>query len=115
MLPQIRQWLRRLAEEREQLQKHERRLDQLMNPGRDVGGPVVNGWVRALSCVQSVLMEFYRREIQIKDLERGLLDFPAILDGQEVFLCWEQSEADLGFWHELEAGYAGRQPLEEED
>jgi hypothetical protein len=47
----------------------------------------------------------------LKDLERGLIDFPAIIGGKEVFLCWEQDEEDIEFWHDLDAGYAGRERL----
>jgi hypothetical protein len=61
--------------------------------------------------MQEVLAEFQRRRIFIKDLERGLVDFPAIIGGREVFLCWEQDEADIEFWHDLDAGYTGRERL----
>ena len=53
------------------------------------------------------MLEFQRREIQVKDIDRGLIDFPALLGGKEVFLCWEQDEEDIEFWHDLDAGYAG--------
>jgi len=61
--------------------------------------------------IKEVLLEFQRREIQIKDLDRGLIDFPAVIGGREVFLCWEQGEADIEFFHDLDAGYAGRERL----
>lgn len=115
LLPQVRQWLEQLSQRREELQRQERQLHKLLSPGRDVGGPLVNAWVQTLAAIQDVLLEFHSREIQLKDLERGLLDFPAILDGREVFLCWEQAEPDIAFWHDLEAGYAGRQPLQEDE
>jgi hypothetical protein len=57
------------------------------------------------------LQEFRRRQIQVKDLRRGLLDFPALRDGREVFLCWEKDEEDIEFWHDLETGYGGRERL----
>jgi len=47
----------------------------------------------------------------LKDIDRGLLDFPAFRNGREVYLCWMYGEQDLAFWHEVEAGFAGRQPL----
>lgn len=115
LLPQVRIWLAQLTEKREELEKQEKRLQSMMSPGRDIGGTTVNGWVRTLAAIQGLLQEFYSREIQIKDLERGLLDFPAIMEDREVFLCWESAEEDVGFWHDLEAGYAGRQPLAEEE
>ena len=51
------------------------------------------------------------RDIVLRDLDRGLIDFPSIRDGREVYLCWIDGEPDIGFWHELDAGYAGRQEL----
>ena len=111
LLPQIRQWLTRSADLQGEVQKVEERLDGLMAPGSDLGGELVNTWVRTLVDLEEVLLEFQRREIQVKDLQRGLVDFPALLDGREVFLCWEQDEEDIEFWHELEAGYAGRERL----
>jgi hypothetical protein len=111
LLPQVRRWLTRSGELQTEVQKIEERMAGLMAPGWDLGGELVNTWVRRLVDLEEVLLEFQRREIQVKDLERGLVDFPAILDGREVFLCWEQDEEDIEFWHELDAGYAGRERL----
>jgi len=47
-----------------------------------------------------------------KDINLGLLDFPALKDGREVYLCWKYGENGIDFWHEIDAGYAGRQPIE---
>ena len=49
--------------------------------------------------------------VLLKDLDTGLLDFPHERDGRVVFLCWRPPEEKVGYWHELEAGFAGRQPL----
>jgi hypothetical protein len=111
LLPEVRLWLKRLDQLRADLEKHEGRLNGLMSPGRDMGGGSVNAWVRILADLEGVLVQFHRREIQVKDLDRGLLDFPAILGGKEVFLCWEQDEEDVEFWHDLDVGYAGRERL----
>jgi hypothetical protein len=52
-------------------------------------------------------------EIVLRDLDRGLVDFPALRDGREVYLCWvEREEDEIAFWHDLDAGYAGREPLD---
>jgi len=48
----------------------------------------------------------------MKDINIGLLDFPSMKDGREVYLCWKHGEDRIAFWHEVEAGYAGRQPIE---
>ena len=111
LLPQIRQWLGRIAQLHADLQKFEGRLGGLMSPGADLGGELVNTWVRTLADLEAMFREFQRREIQVKDFERGLIDFPAIIGGKEVFLCWEQDEDDIEFWHELHTGYAGRERL----
>jgi len=113
-LPEVRRWLQELLELRPKLQKSDKRLAELMGPGRDLGGEQVNAWVRMLAQIKGLLLEFHRREIEIKDLERGLVDFPALIDGNEVFLCWENGEEDIEFWHDLDAGYAGRERLEED-
>lgn len=47
----------------------------------------------------------------LKDVERGLIDFPSIRGGRQVFLCWAYGEKEVTFWHDIEAGFAGRQPL----
>ncbi|EQB63240.1 MAG: hypothetical protein RBG1_1C00001G0819 [candidate division Zixibacteria bacterium RBG-1] len=47
----------------------------------------------------------------VKDLQRGLIDFPHLSEGKEVYLCWQIGEKQVKFWHDLESGYAGRQPL----
>ena len=47
-----------------------------------------------------------------KDINLGLLDFLTLKDGHEVYLCWKYGEGDIAFWHEIEAGYTGRQPIE---
>ena len=47
----------------------------------------------------------------VKDINTGLIDFPAVRGGREVFLCWRYDEPQVGFWHELHTGFAGRQPL----
>jgi hypothetical protein len=111
LLPQIRQWLARLSHLRKDVEKFERRLSQMGAQSDDIGGETVNDWIRALADMQEILVEFQRREIFVKDLDRGLIDFPAIIGGREVFLCWESDEDDVEFWHDLESGFAGRERL----
>jgi hypothetical protein len=78
-----------------------------------------NGGNRALS---EMVQDFERldaliRQIQdtgaqIKDINTGLLDFSTLKDGREVYLCWQYGEEEIAFWHEVEAGFAGRQSIE---
>jgi hypothetical protein len=73
------------------------------SPGKQVGEAFVE-----LRAGAAALEE---REIVLRDLDRGLIDFPALRETREVYLCWVDGEEDIEYWHELEAGYAGRQPL----
>jgi hypothetical protein len=111
LIPQLRPWLDQLRQHQKDLQHCDQRIEGMMGAGNDLGGDLVNKWIRTLAEMQSILAEFQRREIQIKDIERGLLDFPAIIAGREVFLCWEQDEDDVEFWHDLDTGYSGRERL----
>jgi hypothetical protein len=114
LLPEVRRWLDRLSTHRRRLQDATERIAPLLAGGADAGGQAVNDTVRDLCQIRRCAREFHRREIQIKDLDRGLIDFPALRDGREVFLCWESGEEDIEHWHELDAGYAGREKLEED-
>jgi len=111
LLPQIRGWLERLNRLSEELERLDQRMKNLAGQGNDIGGETVNNWIRTLAEMQEILMEFQSRQIFIKDLSRGLLDFPAIIGGREVFLCWELDEENVEFWHDLETGYGGRERL----
>lgn len=72
-------------------------------PGREVG--------QAFLEVRGLLAELQGLGLVIRDLDRGLVDFPAIIEGREVYLCWELGEERIEYWHDLEAGYGGRRPL----
>lgn len=50
--------------------------------------------------------------VQVKDLETGLLDFPCLIEGETVLLCWKMGEDRIGFWHTLDSGFRGRQPVD---
>ena len=112
LLPQVRAWFKKIAHERTVLTHCDEQLAPLLAAGADCGGEVVNRSVKAFAQLNSLLAEFAARDIQIKDLDRGLIDFPTILGGKEVFLCWELDEPDIEFWHDLSSGYSGREPLE---
>src|SRR6266404_7822507 len=112
LLPQIRDWLDHLSDLRDRVEKVDKRLSQALGLGDDLGGEMVNNWIRSLAEMKELLQKFQHREIQIKDLNRGLIDFPAFVGGKEVFLCWEKDEDDIEFWHDLESGYQGRERLE---
>ena len=72
-------------------------------PGREIA--------RATLELQRAIAELQAADIVVRDVVRGLVDFPAVRDGEEVYLCWLVGEPDIGWWHELDAGFAGRRRL----
>jgi hypothetical protein len=61
--------------------------------------------------LQEIVARFDEEGVQVKDMDRGLIDFPAEVDGQEALLCWHVGEPKIAFWHSPEDGFAGRKPL----
>jgi hypothetical protein len=53
-------------------------------------------------------------DVLVRDVERGIVDFPTLMDGREVYLCWHVGEPVISHWHEIESGFAGRRPLDRE-
>ena len=67
--------------------------------------------LRATTRFQEVLDRIADRGCHLKGLDPGLVDFPHIRDGREVYLCWRMGENQIRYWHEIEDGFDGRQPL----
>lgn len=67
---------------------------------------------KAMQEAKDTMAEFDAIGVQVKDLEQGLLDFPCIIDGQTVLLCWKLGEKEIAYWHTEEDGFAGRKPLD---
>jgi hypothetical protein len=72
-------------------------------PGRPVAQATLD--------LQRAIAELHAADIVVRDVVRGLVDFPAVHDGEEVYLCWLVDELEIEHWHELDAGFAGRRPL----
>lgn len=69
-------------------------------------------YVRALFKLSSSTGQLEALGVQLKDYERGLIDFPSLRDGRVILLCWQLGEGDqLEWWHDVDTGFAGRQPL----
>ena len=63
--------------------------------------------------IRSALGLLAEWSIELKDLQRGLIDFPAMREGRVVYLCWELGEPEIAYWHETTTGYTGRQPVDD--
>ena len=78
------------------------------------GGGMSGGieYAEALTVLTGKITELEALGVQLKDFERGLVDFPSLRDGRVVLLCWQMGEGDeLEWWHDVDAGFAGRTPL----
>lgn len=107
------------------LQAEKRELDQLLGELRRLAPlAFLNGHGAQLKRIEQRVAELTRsiREkvrvihqlgIEVKDLDMGIVDFPSLRDGREVYLCWRVDEPTVAYWHDLDAGFRGRQPLED--
>ncbi len=110
----------------EALVGHKRRLDEAEAARRELlgriagnGGDITPGDVAEISsrveeeatAIARALDEIQSRGVQVKDLDLGLLDFPSLREGEVVLLCWRVGEDEIGYWHGMDEGYAGRKPL----
>lgn len=112
LLPRLEPLLRQLQQAKEELtdeQAHELLSDAApSNGGGEAGHQVGTAYLE----VRRLLGAIEESGIVLRDIDRGLVDFPALSDGREIYLCWELGEDSVAYWHELEAGYGGRQPLD---
>jgi hypothetical protein len=113
LLPEIRQFFQEIDRARatfDRLKSEVQRASERASAGDGgtIHGPV---YARALNSFLSSVHEILNRGIEIKDFERGLCDFPSERDGRVVYLCWQRGEERIEWWHDLDAGFAGRQPL----
>jgi hypothetical protein len=111
LLPRVAELLSKMRQARDRLGDAEAReaLDAAggTNGGGQPGKVVSEGFVE----LREAMLELRARGIVLRDLDRGLVDFPSLRDGREVYLCWEEGEPEIGFWHEPDAGFGGRRPL----
>ena len=112
LIAEVEPMMRALRQARDRLTDSE--LHELLSeaaPGNGGGGPGREVGEAFLE-VRKTLTGLQELGLVIRDLDRGLVDFPAIIDGREVYLCWELGEAEIEYWHDLESGYGGRRRLE---
>jgi hypothetical protein len=112
VLPRIKPLLQRLRDAKDLLtdeEAHEALADVApTNGGGERGRQVGEAFLEVRRLVDAV----QDAGIIIRDIDRGLIDFPAIRENREVYLCWELGEDDVAWWHELDSGYRGREPLD---
>jgi hypothetical protein len=111
LLPRVVELIERMRAARDRLGDRDAReaLSEAgpTNGGGDPGRTVSEGFVE----LRDSMAELRELEVVLRDLDRALLDFPSLRDGREVYLCWQEGEDAIEYWHEPEAGFAGRRPL----
>lgn len=114
LLPSVREILKRIQRSRRRLATY-RRPAKLAAEGAERGGGGMEGGMHYAMILTDFTKEMSELEdlgVQLKDFDRGLVDFPSLRDGRVVLLCWQLGEGDeLEWWHDMETGFGGRTPL----
>ena len=114
LLPSVREILQKIQRSRKRLGAY-RHDAKLAAEGAEQGGGGMAGGVQYAIILTSFTEEMSELEalgVQLKDFDRGLVDFPSLRDGRVVLLCWQLGEGDeLEWWHDMDTGFGGRTPL----
>ena len=122
LLPVLESLLKRAVEAKRAAEEIEERFHALSRKIFLAGGLLVDvdrvrrqraAYESHVQAAKDSLAEIDAIGVQVKDIETGLLDFPCLIDGETVLLCWKLGESRIEFWHTLDAGFRGRQPLDE--
>ena len=116
LMPRLRKLLTRVLKEREALLDMRVEID-LAREKADAGGggsPMGPAYLAHLIAFSEAIQEIEYIGVHVKDFRTGLVDFPYDRDGRIVYLCWRPDEDEIGWWHETDTGFAGRQPLTDE-
>ena len=114
LLPEVKILLAKIQRAHRKLSKFSDEAKKASEAAEQGGGGIQNGaaYATALTELTIQLSDLEGLGVQLKDFERGLIDFPSLRDGRVVLLCWQMGEGDeLEWWHDVDAGFAGRTPL----
>ena len=113
LIPQMKVIIEQLRQGRHRLQKHRTTAEAIsQQAGGNGGGSEAGAYLSDYSqTFGHGLARLQAMGVLLKDVERGLIDFPHWREGREVYLCWQYGEARIDYWHETDSGYSGRQPL----
>jgi hypothetical protein len=123
LLPLIEHCLRQARDSKQQVEGLDRELSQASARIMVLGGSLpAYGKLSAtreqrgklVSQLQEAINQIQDTGCLVKDLDEGLVDFPTLRAGEEVYLCWKLGEERIAYWHGMEEGFAGRKPLEDE-
>jgi hypothetical protein len=114
LLPNVRIIVGKIQRAHRQLSTYREEASKAAEAAEQGGGGITDGvaYAAALTDLTLQLAELEALGVQLKDFERGLVDFPSLREGRVVLLCWQLGEGDeLEWWHDVDAGFAGRTPL----
>jgi hypothetical protein len=114
LLPSVREILQKIQHSRRRLATYRRRAQQAAEGAEQGGGGMAGGGLYAVIITDftTEMSELEALGVQLKDFDRGLVDFPSLRDGRVVLLCWQLGEGDeLEWWHDTDTGFGGRTPL----
>ncbi len=112
-LQSVRGWMDEIQVIRGEILQHQPEIWSVMEKSAGNGGnPTLSRMVKTFDRLDALIHSIQDLGILIKDINTGLIDFPAIKDNHEVYLCWKYGEEDIEFWHEVADGFAGRQPID---
>jgi hypothetical protein len=112
VLPEVRRLVKMMLDARHEVVELQPQLWPVVEKAvHNGGGKTVSQATRQIMQIQDMLATLDDLGIQVKDLNTGLIDFPAHKDGRTVLLCWLYDEPSVQFWHEVDTGFAGRQRI----
>lgn len=116
MLPRIRPMLGELREQWARIKGLNPEIRKLRDRAiYDAYHPQGVEYVESVSRLTNLISEIRELGVLVKDLDKGLCDFPYMKRDRVVYLCWHLGEDAIAYWHDVDAGFAGREPLDEED
>jgi len=112
LIPHLKILLARVQTERQRMFEMRPELEKAQEGcSRDWGSPRGAEYIEILDAFQQAVKDIDELGVQVKGFDSGLWDFPHGRAIREVYLCWKVDEEKISWWHDLEAGFAGRQPL----
>jgi hypothetical protein len=112
LIPRLKGLFARVQAERERMIDMRPELEKAQEgSSRDWGTPRGAEYIEILDALQQIMKDIEALGVLVKDIDIGLCDFPHNRDGRVVYLCWKLDEDEISWWHDLETGFAGRQPL----
>ena len=116
LLPQLRSVLEQVTDEWNRIKSLNPQIQKARDKAQFDGfSPYGVEYIEAVSHLMYLLQQIREMGVLLKDVDRGLCDFPYMRNGRVVYLCWHLGEETIAYWHDIEAGFAGREPLDDSD